>query len=318
MHSFTRLLLAVDTSHEPARKVAERFGSAWATDWRIAIDDERIDVVVISTPNAYLCGMAIAALEAGKHVLIEKPMGRNYADAAAIANAARQAKGLLKVGFNHRYHPAIGRARELANDGAIGELIAIRARYGHGARPGYEKEWRAQAELAGGGELTDQGIHVIDLVRWFAGMPERAFAYTSTSVWPIAPLEDNAFALLRYPSGCTASVHVSWTQWKNLFSFEAFGKDGFVAVEGLGGSYGVETLVTGKRKPRGGEPDLTQEAFPGPDASWALEWDEFVRAIREGGAYSGNVEDGLAAMRIVAALYESARDSVPVLISPPT
>jgi predicted dehydrogenase len=315
MHSSSRLLLCIDVSQEAARRTADRYGAAWSTDWRIAVDDERIDVVVVSTPNALLCEIATAALERGKHVLIEKPMGCDLAQAQALAAVAQSSSGLLKVGFNHRHHPALRRAHELFGSGAIGEAIALRARYGHGGRPGYETEWRGDPARAGGGELTDQGVHVADLMHWFLGMPSQAFAYVATAVWPIAPLEDNAFGLLRFESGCIASLHTSWTQWKNLFSFELFGRDGSLAVEGLGGSYGIERLIVATRNPAGGVPDVREESFDGPDRSWAVEWHEFVDAIEHGAPYLGTPQDGVAAMRIVAALYESARSGVPVSLS---
>jgi predicted dehydrogenase len=309
------LALAIDTSESVARTVAERFGAASGTDWRRAIEDPEIDAIVVATPNAFLCEIAVAALEGGKHVLIEKPMGRDLADAEAIAAMARGSRGVCKIGFNHRYHPALRAAHERYAAGEIGEAIAIRARYGHGGRPGYENEWRGNPELAGGGELTDQGVHVVDLINWFAGAPDEAFAYLSTAVWPIAPLEDNAFGMLRYENGCVATLHTSWTQWKNLFSFELFGKDGSLTIEGLGGSYGVERLVTEKRNPQGGAPSMEQHEFDGPDLSWRDEWADFTSAILHGTPYWGTPADGLAAMRTIHALYTSARDGIRVTLS---
>jgi predicted dehydrogenase len=313
-HDTTSLVLAVDTSAAAANAAVERFGGTAARDWQMAVDSETVDVVVVATPNAHLHDIAVAALDNGKHVLIEKPMGCNLDQAESLAHHARKAHGLLKIGFNHRYHPALRLAHERFDDGAIGEPIALRARYGHGGRPGYENEWRGDARLAGGGELTDQGVHVADLTHWFVGMPAQAFAYLQTAVWPIAPLEDNAFGLLRYAGGCTASIHTSWTQWKNLFSFEIFGTRGSLAVEGLGGSYGVERLVRALRNPLGGPPAMDEIAFEGPDESWSLEWDDFIGAILRETPYWGTPEDGLAAMRIVDALYRSARANAPVTL----
>jgi predicted dehydrogenase len=312
LHSRTRLLLCIDTSHAPARATAERFGAAWSTDWHIAVEDERIDVIVICTPNAFAYDIAVAALERGKHVLVEKPMGCNLAQAQALAAIASRSPGRFKVGFNHRYHPAISAAYDLVRQDAIGELISMRVRYGHGGRPGYEREWRCDPNISGGGELIDQGTHVADLIAWFAGMPQQAFAYLQTAVWPIAPVEDNAFALLRLENGAVASIHTSWTQWKNLFSLEIFGRQGSICVDGLGGSYGTERLVVARRKAAGGVPEMREETFDGPDRSWAIEWHQFVDAIEQATPYWGTAEDGLNAMRIVNALYESSRDGVAV------
>jgi predicted dehydrogenase len=216
------------------------------------------------------------------------------------------------VGFNHRYHPALSRAHELFLTGTIGRIINVRVRYGHGGRPGYEKEWRGDLGLAGGGELTDQGVHIADLIQWFIGLPSDAFAILQTAVWPIQPLEDNAFGLFRYANGAVASLHTSWTQWKNLFSVEIFGDKGSLSIEGLGGSYGIEQLVTAVRNSSGGVPYMKEEVFDGPDRSWQLEWHDFVSAVTEGAAYLGTPEDGIASMTMVDALYRSARSGTPV------
>jgi predicted dehydrogenase len=313
-HPGTRLALVADTRESAARELAATASCDWSTDWREALRMD-IDVVVVATPNGLLAPIGMAALGAGKHVLIEKPMGRNLDEAIALAHAAAAARRLLKVGFNHRYHPALARAYERFRSGDLGTLINVRARYGHGGRPGYEAEWRGDIELAGGGELTDQGVHVLDLVRWFAGDPTSVYCARQTAVWPIAPLEENAFSVLRYPSGAVATFHTSWTQWKNVFSFEVFGTAGALAVEGLGKSYGIERLVETRRNMAGGVPETTEVLFDGPDDSWRLEWAQFVDAIERGTAYHGDPPDGLAVMRVLDALYRSSEADAPINLS---
>src|SRR5207237_7906533 len=122
---------------------------------------------------------------------------------------------LVKVGFNHRFHPAFRKARTLFDAGAIGPLLYIRARYGHGGRLGYEREWRADPRLSGGGELLDQGVHLIDLARWFAGDFTQVTGHVASYFWPI-PVADNAFALLTTAGGQAALLHPSWTARKNF------------------------------------------------------------------------------------------------------
>jgi predicted dehydrogenase len=195
----------------------------------------------------------------------------------------------------------------MAQSGKIGPLMSIRAAYGHGGRPGYDQEWRGDPELAGGGELLDQGVHVIDLCRWFMGDFVQVSGMLGTWFWQVAPLEDNGFALLRTAQGQVAQVHTSWTQWKNLFRFEIFGRDGFLLVNGLGGSYGVETLTLGKRRPESGPPLMETWEFPGPDISWQAEWEEFKKAIQEGRQPLGNGHDGYQAARVIDAIYESSK-----------
>jgi predicted dehydrogenase len=152
----------------------------------------------------------------------------------------------------------------------------------------------------------DQGMHLLDLCRWFMGDFNEAFGFLATSYWDMAPLEDNAFALLRTQKGKIASMHASWTQWKNQFIFEVFGKDGYVIVDGLGGSYGTEKAILGKRAFL--EPFREEIVeFRGEDRSWQEEWQEFVSAIREDREPLSNGYDGLQALRLAHAIYESAR-----------
>jgi predicted dehydrogenase len=189
--------------------------------------------------------------------------------------------------------------------GKIGKIINIRAQYGHGGRVGYEKEWRGNSKMAGGGELTDQGVHLIDLIQWFCGTPENVFALLQTAFWPIKPSEDNGFALLKFRNGIVSNFHSSWTQWKNLFNFDIFGTKGSLSVHGLGGSYGTETLTSAIRKSGGGVPELTCEKFEGADESWKLEWNDFLSAISKSKKYLGTAEEGLNVMKTLDALYQS-------------
>ena len=337
------VVIVADVDESRAKTLADEIGCLATMDWERVVCRDDLDVVVVATPNKYLMPVTVAALKTGKHVLCEKPPGRNFSETEEMVAAAKEAGKVLKVGFNHRHHPAIWKAHEICERGEIGPLMFIRAVYGHGGRPGYDKEWRADAELSGGGELLDQGVHLVDLCRWFLGDFSEAIGFTSTYFWDLGyfensdhrlltadrnppsaishqpsairhRLEDNAFALLRTPSGQVAQFHSSWTQWKNRFSFEIFGRDGYVRVEGLGGSYGAERLEVGKRKTEDGRrktevgaPEVEVVEFPGPDLSWQAEWQEFTSAIREGRQPLANGEDGLQTMRTIAAIYESTR-----------
>lgn len=300
------LAIIADVDEDAARRLAGEFGGEVESDWRLAIKRNDVDIVVVATYNKHLLPISIAALESGKHVLCEKPLGRNSNESKKMVEIAKHYKKIIKTGFNHRHHPAISRAKNLFDSGAIGKLCFIRCRYGHGGRPGYDKEWRADKDLCGGGELLDQGVHVVDLFRWFAGDFDSAFGYLPTYFWDMK-VEDNAVAIFKNRSGVVASMHTSWTQWKNVFSFEVFGRDGYLVVDGLGGSYGPETLKVGKRRPEGGPPGEEVLEFPGEDISWEEEWKEFISAIEAKRKPLGSGLDGYEANRMIRAVYKSAK-----------
>jgi predicted dehydrogenase len=241
------LRMVYDIDSEKGKRLPEKFGGSVAQSCEEVLWSKDVDVVIVSTINKPLVPISVNALQSGKHVLCEKPPGRNLEETKQLYEMVSQSKGRLKVGFNHRHHPAISKAKELIDRGKIGPLYYLRCFYGHGGRPGYDQEWRADRELSGGGELLDQGIHVIDLFRWFLGDFEEAFGYTNTYFWDM-DVEDNAFAFFKTGKGQVALMQTSWTQWKNRFIFEIFGESGYLMVDGLGGSYGTETLRIGRRK----------------------------------------------------------------------
>jgi len=307
--------LVSDIDGDKAGELGRFCGAAPCVDWRDITRGDDIDAVIIATPNKFIREIALSALEHGKHVLCEKPLGRNAGEAEAIWSKARERGLVLKTGFNHRFHPAIRNAKKIADDGGIGKIYFMRAVYGHGGRPGYEKEWRADRVLSGGGELLDQGVHVIDLFRWFLGEFDEVFGRVATFYWAME-VEDNAFAMFRTGRGQVATMHTSWTQWKNKFLLEIIGEKGYLVVDGLGGSYGTERLVIGKRKVSGGAPDEEIIEFPGPDLSWREEMIEFASAIMGNREPIGSGYDGLMANRLVGAVYESARRNVPIRLGP--
>jgi len=302
----SEIVVVADIDLGRANMLAADLDCAATTDWLAAVTRDDVDAVVVSTTNDSLTPVTAAALGAGKHVLCEKPLGRDPVECCLALDAAKASGRVLQVGFNHRYHPAVSKALERAQHGDLGELVVLRCRYGHGGRPGYEREWRADAAVAGGGELLDQGVHAIDLFCALGGTFDEAMGWVASSFWT-TEVEDNAFALFRAKTGLVASLHVSWTQWRNLFSLEAFGRDGYLAVDGLGGSYGPERLTFGRRPVDEGLPIEEFSEFPGPDVSWEAEWKEFVGAVAEGREPQATGLHALEAVRMVHAIYQSSR-----------
>lgn len=312
-----RLVACCDSISDISEKYAAEFKCKAYTDFKKMLLMEEIDAVIVSVVNKYIKDIVIESLKNNKHVLAEKPLGRNFSESKEMnsvyvslsnLNSLVVKKIVFKTGFNHRFHPAVSKAKIICDSGEIGRILSIRARYGHGGRPGMEKEWRASDDLCGGGELLDQGVHIIDLIRWFGGEIVEVFGKTETKFWKMN-VEDNAFVMLKTNDNVTALFNVSWTEWKNLFSFEVFGADGYLKIEGLGGSYGPETLEFGKRKKEGGKPDIALFQFPSEDISWIEEWNEFKSAINEKRDVLGNHYDGLKANEIIEAIYKSSRTS---------
>jgi len=299
------LISCCDNNQDNLKNYATKFGCRAYENYIDLIDSNESDVIIVSVINKFAPAIISYALSKGKHILAEKPLGRNVSEADKLVALASKNKVILKTGFNHRFHPAVWQAKEMLDQGKIGKLMTIRARYGHGGRPGMEKEWRASKDLCGGGELLDQGVHIIDLCHWFAGEIKTVFGKAVTKFWNME-VEDNAFALMESDSGVDIQFHVSWTNWKNIFSFELYGEDGYLRIEGLGGSYGPETLEFGIRKKQGGKPDVQLFEYPAEDISWNKEWEEFTEAIKNRREPIGSGKDGLYANRIIEAFYESA------------
>jgi predicted dehydrogenase len=298
-----QLVACSDLRRERADALARTSpGTLVATDWRGAIDRPDVHVVIVATTNDALAEVAHYGLAAGKHVLVEKPAGRTLREIDSLIEAAGHRGRIVRVGFNHRYHPAIRKARELFAEGRLGELMFIRGRYGHGGRVGYEKEWRADPQRSGGGELIDQGVHLIDLSRWFLGEFPIVSGFAHTYFWRM-PVDDNAFLQLRTARDQTAWLHVSCTEWKNLFSMEIYGRTAKLHLEGLGGSYGPERLTLYQMLPEMGPPDTTTWEYAGADTSWAAEFAEFLEDIRLGRTPAANLTDARAALVIIDEIY---------------
>lgn len=295
---------ACDLDLSRAEQLVQTAKSGYATsDAQQIFADGAIDAVIICTLNGQLAPLALAAVKAGKHVLVEKPGAISVAEVDQLITAAKASGVRVRVGFNHRYHPALLKARELFASGALGPLMFIRGRYGHGGRVGYDREWRADPKLSGGGELIDQGVHLIDLARWFLGDFTSIEGHAATYFWKM-PVDDNAFLNLRTAGGQTAWLHVSCTEWKNLFSFEIYGRDAKLHIEGLGGSYGVERLTYYKMLPEMGPPETTAWEFPRGDASWRIEIDEFFEDIRSGREPEPGLAEARASLAVVERIHE--------------
>jgi predicted dehydrogenase len=304
-----RLVHCVDTDLARAGHAASfSQGCSHGADWRNLMDRADIDAVIIATPQDSQVAIMHAAISAGIHVLVEKPAARHVDELRGLPQLAAEHNVRIRVGFNHRYHRAFQQARRLVDAGSLGPLLFLRARYGHGGRTGYAGEWRAQPHRSGGGELIDQGVHLIDLARWFLGDFVEVDGFAHTYFWDM-PVDDNGFMLLKTATKQAAFMHVSCTEWKNTFSWELYGRDGKLQVDGLGGSYGVEKLSWYRNLPEMGPPETTIWEYPMADNSWETEMTEFLQDIRSGRDPSAGLHDAIAALAVVEKIYtESGYD----------
>jgi len=301
-----RLRYACDLDLNRAKDLAKPIpGCEAIADLQQALSDPGVDAVIVSTLNAALAPVALAAVRAGKHVIVEKPGALNAAQLRVVQTAAVKANVRVRVAYNHRFHPALQKARALADAGELGPLMFLRARYGHGGRKGYDREWRADPALAGGGELIDQGVHLIDLAGWFLGDLPQVDGHAARYFWDME-VDDNAFLSLRSVTGQTAWLHVSCSEWKNLFSFELYGRDAKIAIDGLGGSYGVERCTFYKMLPEMGPPETTVWEYPRGDDSWVLETAAFIEDIQLGREPTPGLNEAIRTLEIVEAIYRKS------------
>jgi predicted dehydrogenase len=275
------LVACCDPNVEAAEAlVARRGGRVCATAHELLSLEP--DVVVVATVHDRLAELTELALAAGANVLVEKPAAISVAQVDRLIDSQRAAGRLVKVGFNHRFHPGIAHAVQEVHSKRHGELLHLRARYGHGGRPGYDREWRVEPVRSGGGELVDQGMHLLDLSNWLAGPLSLHSALLRTQFWD-AQVEDNAALLLgdaHVRSGPWAMLHVSWTEWKNMFSLEVYCDTAKLQVDGLGRSYGPQRLRVYRMGVDLGPPALEELVYPDDDRSWHAEWEHFVAAIQ--------------------------------------
>lgn len=261
-------------------------------------------IVVVATTHESLVPVAERAISAGHHVLVEKPGARSALEFEPLVAAASDNGVQLRVGFNHRFHPSFVKIRHLLPTLETGPLLNIRARYGHGGRLGYETEWRADRARSGGGELLDQGSHLLDLSRMFCPDLGLAFSELATQFWEM-DVEDNAWLALRSSDGVFAWLHATWTEWKNLFSFEVTYRNVKFEVTGLGGSYGPERLVCHEMLPEMGPPRSRSWDFDGVDESWSLEMVDVLDACAGLPSVGASADDALAVLRLIEEAYDA-------------
>lgn len=285
------------------------------SDYHDLVQAADLDAIFVATYNNVAPEIVVEALQAGKHVFCEKPPGRSVEDVQRIIRVEQAQPGLrLQFGFNHRHHYAVMEAKAMIESGRFGRLLWLRGVYGKSGGINFENVWRNDKELAGGGILLDQGIHMLDLCRFLAGEFTQVKSLITTSFWDI-PLEDNAFAILYNEQQQVAMLHSSATQWKHRFALEICLEEGYINLNGILSSthsYGDESLTFARRQFEDesfalGRP-REETIFFDRDDSWALEIAAFVEAIRQQQPVaSGNSHDALRVMELIEQIYKEGQ-----------
>ena len=272
---------------------------------------ENLDILIVCLTNDIAPEVTIAGLEVGLHVFCEKPPGRNVSDITRVINIERNKPNLkLMYGFNHRYHDSVQEALKLVHSGEMGKVINLRGVYGKAKLITFNQpDWRTQREISGGGVLLDQGIHMVDLMRLFAGEFKEVNSFISNGHWGYN-VEDNAYALMRTNDGIVAMLNSSATQWRHRFHLDINLEKGSVILGGiLSGtkSYGAETLTVVKADPDNdlGDP-MEQITRYNKDPSWGAEIDEFIDCIiNNKQVVNSTSDDALQTMKLVQKIYYS-------------
>ena len=300
--SEANLVGCFDISPSTAKNFSDDFNVPAFDSINELISKTNLDAVIIATTHNSLASCAIEALQRGAHVFLEKPGAINYEQLHRVYDESLSQGKLVKIGYNHRHHGAIIKAQSLVEAGCIGDLMFIRGRYGHGGRLGYENEWRAKKAISGGGELIDQGSHLIDLALFFLGPMKLAYASTPTYFWNME-VEDNVFMSLETEKKQVAFLHASCTEWKNMFSLEIYGENGKIEISGLGRSYGLETLHFHKMNEKMGPPTTQTWTFPEPDNSWRIEMQYFIDDLLSETSNPQSIKDSLEVLLLIKEIY---------------
>lgn len=297
------ILFVCDNNISLAKNLSKKINCNYTNDYEVLINDSRIELIIIATPNFLIKEIAIRALNNKKHVLSEKPLGRNSIESKEIFDCAKENGKIIYTGFNHRFHPSIIKAKQILEDGIIGDIVHTHGHYGHGGRKGMEKEWRMKKKLSGGGELLDQGVHLIDLAILFQGYPKKVYGSLDKLVWN-TEVEDSSSFILYHQENKHSLFSVGWIYWKNKFEVSIYGELGYLKITGLGGSYGNEKLTLGLRNLKGGKPTTKTFYFNNKDQSWKREWKFFKKMIQN----KTFTENGLQANLVVDGIYKSNRN----------
>lgn len=268
-----------------------------------------VQIIFVCTPHFLLSKIAIECLKNKKHVFIEKPGTINKLELNKIKLISKKYNLKVKIGFNHRYHPSIILSKKIIEKNTYGKILFLKASYGHGGRKNYDKEWRFDIKKSGGGELIDQGSHLIDLAVYFLGDLKVDYAFLKDYFWK-KNIDDNIFVSLVSKNKQLAWLNASWTEWKNSFNFEIICEFGKLKISGLGKSYGIETLYLYKMNKNLKPPKEKIYKFKKIDDSWNKEVKDFLNSIKYNKKINGSIEELFIVSKIILEAYKKNNNKI--------
>jgi predicted dehydrogenase len=283
-------------------------GVHFSNNYRFLLEKYSLDVLFVCLPNYLSPEVTIAGLEAGLHVFCEKPPGCTVEDILNVIEVEHKNQHLkLKYGFNHRYHGSVKEAKKIIEQKKFGDIINFRGVYGKSIMEPFVGHWRAKRKYSGGGILLDQGIHMLDMFRYFCGDFDEVKSFVSNGYWSY-DIEDNAYAILRNKNGTVAMIHSSATQWQHSFKLEITFKKGYLELSGIlsgSKSYGQEKLIIVPRQENSIVGSLNEEVISYiQDTSWNDEVVEFADLIvNDKPVENGSSYDALKVMELVYRIY---------------
>ena len=304
-------VIAISESNQEARQSIAT-GLEVYNDYQSLIANAEIDVIFISLPNQFAAEATCLSLQKGLHVFCEKPPARTHAELLEVEKKSLQFPALkLMYGFNHRFHLSVEKAKALIKSDSLGRIINMKGVYGKSQMISFNQtDWRTNREASGGGILLDQGIHMLDLMRYLSEEDfTQVFSFIDNAFWNF-DVEDNAYALMKSPSGLVAQLHSSATQWRHVFNLEITLERGSLILGGLltgSKSYGDETLtiITSDLSKDNGAPRESTSQY-NEDVSWDNEIKYFANSLADNTAIErGSIHDAMETMKLIEVIYKA-------------
>ncbi|MCW5960562.1 MAG: Gfo/Idh/MocA family oxidoreductase [Pyrinomonadaceae bacterium] len=307
------LLSVFDSDASRRNEFAAKYSAKAPSSYIEMLEDDDLDTVIVSTPPNLHREHCIAAFEAGKHVLCEKPLASSVEDCRAIVDAANASGKVLGTGYNYRFYPAVAKARELISEGAIGEIVNVKSFAGHPGGKEFTHQWVHDPEIMGGGALMDNGIHLADLLLHFLGSADETHGFSSDMIWNFGDSEDNGFILAKTPEGRIGTLQASWSDWTGYkFHLEITGTNGGIKIHyppmmTVHITRPTGTAKKGKRRiyifPLFQFKERLRSYLWTIEQSFIAEQTDFMQRARGLGGVGATGIDGLKAVELVNAAY---------------